>query len=70
MATTAENFDFKPRRGKARLRTGIPAALVTMDGRQELSLVDLSESGARLALREAASSVNLSRGSMVNSSDA
>ena len=52
MATTAENFDFAPRRGKARLRTGIPAALVTMDGRQEISLVDLSESGAGLVVRD------------------
>lgn len=46
MASTAETLDFQPRRGKARLRTGIPAALVTMEGRQEISLVDLSESGA------------------------
>jgi len=52
MATTAESFDFKPRRGKARLRTGIPAALVTIDGRQEISLVDLSESGAGLIVRD------------------
>ena len=52
MAITAEPFDFQPRRGKARLRTGIPAALVTMDGRQEISLVDLSESGAGLVVRD------------------
>jgi len=46
MASTAINLDHQPRRGKARLRTGIPAALVTMEGRQEILLVDLSETGA------------------------
>ena len=48
MATLAANFDFRPRRRKARLRVGIPASLVTLDGRQDISLVDLSETGARL----------------------
>jgi len=48
MATLAANFDFRPRRRKARLRVGIPASLVTLDGRQDVALVDLSETGARL----------------------
>jgi hypothetical protein len=52
MLTTADTIDHMPRRGKARLRTGIPAALVTMDGRQEISLVDLSESGAGLVVKD------------------
>jgi hypothetical protein len=53
MASAAIDLDHKPRRGKARLRTGIPAALTTMDGRQEISLVDLSESGAGLVVKDA-----------------
>ena len=53
MASTAIALDHQPRRSKARLRTGIPAALTTMDGRQEISLVDLSESGAGLVVRDA-----------------
>lgn len=52
MASAAIDLEFKPRRGKARLRTGIPAALVTMDGRQEISLVDLSESGAGILVAD------------------
>ena len=48
MAATAANLDFHPRRGKARLRLGIPAAFITVNGRQEISLLDLSQSGARL----------------------
>lgn len=52
MLTTAETIDHTPRRGKARLRTGIPAALTSMEGRQEISLVDLSESGAGLVVRD------------------
>lgn len=39
-----------PRRGKARLRLGIPAVLLTTDGRGPISLLDLSESGARILL--------------------
>lgn len=52
MASTAIALDHTPRRGKARLRAGIPAALTTMDGRQEISLVDLSESGAGLVVKD------------------
>jgi hypothetical protein len=54
MATLAADFDFRPRRRKARLRVGIPAAIVTLDGRQEISLVDLSETGARLKVEDPA----------------
>jgi hypothetical protein len=52
MASTAIALDHTPRRGKARLRTGIPAALTSMEGRQEISLVDLSESGAGLIVKD------------------
>ena len=52
MASTAQALDHKPRRGKARLRTGIPAALVTMDGRQGITLVDLSETGAGILVAD------------------
>lgn len=48
MASLAVSSDFHPRRGKARLRLGIPADLITVHGRHRVSLVDLSESGARL----------------------
>lgn len=48
MAVTALPCDFQPRRGKARLRLGIPADLTTVHGRHQVSLLDLSESGARL----------------------
>ena len=46
MATTAIPRDFQPRRGKARLRAGIPAYLLTVHGRCRVTLLDLSESGA------------------------
>lgn len=46
MATTAIPCDFQPRRGKARLRAGIPAYLLTVHGRCRVTLLDLSESGA------------------------
>lgn len=52
MAGTAHAIDHTPRRGKARLRTGIPAALVTMDGRQDITLVDLSETGAGILVAD------------------
>ena len=52
MASAAADLNFKPRRGKARLRAGIPAVLVTMNGRQVISLVDLSESGAGLVVKD------------------
>jgi hypothetical protein len=48
MAATALAWDFQPRRGKARLRLGIAAELVTIHGRCRVTLLDLSESGARL----------------------
>lgn len=53
MVSTAVTRDFPPRRGKARLRLGIPALLVTVNGQQEISLLDLSQSGARLSVRGA-----------------
>ena len=52
MASAARDLDFKPRRGKARLRAGIPAVLITMNGRQVVSLLDLSESGAGLVVKD------------------
>lgn len=55
MASAAEDLErpeHKPRRGKARLRTGVPAVLTTMNGRQVVSLVDLSESGAGLVVKD------------------
>ena len=39
-----------PRRGKSRLRLGIPAVLLTTDGRGPISLLDLSETGAKILL--------------------
>ena len=41
------------RRGAARLRLGIPARLVTLGGTERCDLVDLSCSGARVALTNA-----------------
>jgi len=52
MVAAAAIPDFHPRRGKARLRAGIPASLLTLDGRQTVSLLDLSESGARLKVKD------------------
>lgn len=48
MTSAALPCDFRPRRGKARLRLGIPAGLLTVHGRTDVTLLDLSESGARL----------------------
>jgi hypothetical protein len=48
MASAALSPDFQPRRGKARLRVGIPADLLTVHGRSRVTLLDLSETGARL----------------------
>lgn len=48
MANTAFNWDLKPRRAKARLRLGIPAELITIHGRCQVTLLDLSETGARI----------------------
>jgi len=39
-----------PRRAYARLRLGVPARLLTLDGQQWVTLVDLSQSGARVVL--------------------
>lgn len=40
------------RRGHARLRLGIEAELMTLDGRKRVMLMDLSQSGARVRLSE------------------
>ena len=52
MVAAAVNLDFEPRRGKARLRAGIAAELVSVNGRQKVSLVDLSQTGARLRVHD------------------
>jgi hypothetical protein len=55
MVSAAEDLErpeHNPRRGKARLRTGVPAVLTTVNGRQVVSLVDLSESGAGLVVKD------------------
>ncbi len=39
-----------PRRAYARLRLGVPARLLTLDGEQWVTLIDLSQSGARVVL--------------------
>lgn len=39
-----------PRRSHSRLRLGIPARLLSLDGQQAVTLVDLSQSGAQLRL--------------------
>jgi hypothetical protein len=48
MTSAMVPYDFLPRRGKARLRLGIPAHLLTVHGRSRVTLLDLSQSGARL----------------------
>jgi hypothetical protein len=48
MASLAIPGEFQPRRGKARLRLGVPADLLTVHGRIRVTLLDLSETGARL----------------------
>jgi len=50
MVSAVATLDFEPRRGKARLRAEIAAELVTVGGRQKISLIDLSETGARLRM--------------------
>ena len=40
------------RRGYARLRLSMDAAILTLDGRRPVTLLDLSQSGARLLLQE------------------
>lgn len=42
------------RRAHARLRVGIAAQLETLDGQQDVRLIDLSQSGAQVILSEAA----------------
>jgi hypothetical protein len=42
--------DHIPRRAHPRLRLGIPARLLTLDGQQWVTLVDLSQNGARVVL--------------------
>lgn len=39
-----------PRRAHSRLRLGIPARLLSLEGQQAVTLVDLSQSGARIVL--------------------
>jgi len=48
MTSMALRCHFPLRRGKARLRLGIPAQLLSLHGRRRVTLLDLSESGARL----------------------
>jgi hypothetical protein len=42
--------DHAPRRAYSRLRLGIPARLLTLEGQKAVTLVDLSQSGARILL--------------------
>lgn len=46
----ALQVDHIPRRAHSRLRLGIPARLLTLEGQQWVTLIDLSQSGARIAL--------------------
>lgn len=48
MTSMALRCQFPLRRGKARLRLGIPAQLLSLHGRSRVTLLDLSESGARV----------------------
>jgi hypothetical protein len=48
MTSMALRCHFPLRRGKARLRLGIPAQLLSLHGRSRVTLLDLSETGARL----------------------
>ena len=52
MAAIAAPADFAPRRGRARLRVGVTAAIHTVNGRQRITLLNLSESGALLQLKD------------------
>lgn len=54
MATALACPDFAPRRGRARLRVGVSAAIATMNGRQGITLLNLSESGALLRVKDSA----------------
>jgi hypothetical protein len=46
----ALQVEHRPRRAYSRLRLGVAARLLTLDGQQWVTLVDLSQSGARLVL--------------------
>ena len=48
--TVALQTEHQPRRAYSRLRLGIPARLLSLEGLQWVTLVDLSQSGARLTL--------------------
>jgi hypothetical protein len=48
--TAAVQVEHVPRRTHSRLRLGIPARLLTLEGQQWVTLVDLSQSGARIVL--------------------
>lgn len=46
----ALQIEHTPRRAYSRLRLGVAARLLTLDGEQWVTLVDLSQSGARVVL--------------------
>jgi hypothetical protein len=48
--TAVLQIGHKPRRAYSRLRLGIPARLLTLEGQQWVTLVDLSQTGARIVL--------------------
>jgi hypothetical protein len=50
MASAALQAEHQPRRTYARLRLGVMARLLTLDGEQWVTLIDLSQGGARVAL--------------------
>src|SRR5688500_14752441 len=50
MASAALQAEHQPRRGFPRLRLGVMARLLTLEGEQWVTLVDLSQSGARVVL--------------------
>jgi PilZ domain-containing protein len=50
MSHSSEDQDPAPRRAYSRLRLGISAQLETLDGRQRVRLIDLSQGGAHVIL--------------------
>ena len=50
MSQSVENQDPAPRRAYSRLRLGISARLETLDGRQRVRLIDLSQGGAHVIM--------------------
>ena len=50
---TPQIEDYSPRRAHARLRLGIPATFETIEGRQKVRLIDLSQGGAHLYIPNA-----------------